>query len=616
MCGYVGIFNPNKIDDSYKSIVKDMADEIIHRGPNSDGYFLDETVALGFRRLSMVDLSGCGSQPFYTKDKTKVMVFNGEIYNYKEIREELKEFGYEFVSNADTEVLLYGYDKWQEKILDKVRGMFSFVIWDIKENELFMARDFFGIKPLYYSLNTTDGSMIFGSEIKSFLKNPNFIKEFNKDALRPYLTFQYSALEETFFKGVFKLKQGHYMKIKNGKMDIKQYWKPEFKPTSKSLDDYVKDIREVMEETVELYKQTDVKWGSFLSGGIDSSYIACLSKPEKTFSVGFKDYEGDYNETNLAKELSDIIGAENNVRLIGADDCLDNLPRIQYLMDEPHSNLSAIPLYFLSEMAGEQVTAVLSGEGADELFGGYFPYGETENLKKYKKLPFGIRRFLKNITKNMKRTRLTKLLDRGGSYLYEEFIGEAKIYEPEQAEKLLKPEYKNGRNPYDIAKEFYATIPNESDLTKKQLIDMEYWMPGDILLKGDRMSSAHSIEVRTPFLDPKVMEVAATIPENFRVHGEEFKYALRKAAEESMPEEWANRKKVGFPVPIRYWLRQEKYYNMFKKEFSSEIAKQFFDTDMLLELLQDHYEEKALNQRLLWTPYVFLVWYREYFVNR
>ncbi|QQK08367.1 asparagine synthase (glutamine-hydrolyzing) [Miniphocaeibacter halophilus] len=616
MCGFVGVFNPNKIDENYKPILKEMADEIIHRGPNSDGYFFDNSVAFGFRRLSMVDLSSCGDQPFYTEDKTKVMVFNGEIYNYKEIREELIKDGYEFISNTDSEVLLKAYDKWGEKVLNKLRGMFVFVVWDMKNQELFMARDFFGIKPLYYTMNTKDGSLLFGSEIKAFLKNPNFIKEFNKDALKPYLTFQYSALEETFFKGVYKLKQGHYMKIKNGKMDITRYWKPEFKPTNKSLDEYVEDIRKVMEETVDLYKETDVKWGSFLSGGIDSSYIACLSKPEKTFSVGFKDYEGDYNETHLAKELSDIIGAKHHVKLIGAEDCIGNLPKIQYLMDEPHSNLSAIPLYFLSQMAGEHVTAVLSGEGADELFGGYFPYGETENLKKYKKLPFGLRRFLKNITKNMKRTRLTKLFDRGGSYLHEEFIGEAKIYEPEHADKLLKPEYRKGRNPYDIAKEFYSTIPNESELTKKQLMDMEYWMPGDILLKGDKMSSAHSIEVRTPFLDPKVMEVAATIPEEFRVNGDKFKYALRKASEKSLPDEWANRKKVGFPVPIRYWLREEKYYNIFKEEFTSDIAKKFFNTDELVKLLDEHYEKKALNQRLLWTPYVFLIWYKEYFVKR
>ena len=616
MCGIVGIYNPNKIDENYKDIIKTMADEIIHRGPDSDGYYLDESVAFGFRRLSMVDLSDCGSQPFYTDDKTKVIIFNGEIYNFREIREELKVLGYKFNSGTDTEVLLKGYDKWKEKILDKVRGMFAFAIWDNVEKELFIARDFFGIKPLYYTRNTKDGSLLFGSEIKSFLKNPNFNKEFNKEALKPYLTFQYSALEETFFKGVYKLKQSHYMKIKNNDTVIKRYWKPEFKPTNKTLDEYIDDIREVMKETVDLYKQTDVKWGSFLSGGIDSSYIACLSKPEKTFSVGFKDYEGKYDETKLAKELSDIIGSKSNIVSIGADDCFENISRIQYLMDEPHSNLSAVPLYFLSKLASEHVTAVLSGEGADELFGGYFPYGETKNLKNYKKLPFPVRRGLKTITKNFKKGRTVNLIQKGGSYLYEEFIGEAKIYEPEDADKLLKEEYRNGENPYNIAKKFFDSMPNEPEMTKKQLLDLEYWVPGDILLKGDKMSSANSIEIRTPFMDPRVMEVAATIPEKYRVNGDNFKYALRKASEESLPDEWANRIKLGFPVPIRYWLREEKYYNIIKEEFSSDIAKQFFNTEILLKLLDDHYEEKALNQRFIWTPYVFLIWYKEYFVKR
>lgn len=616
MCGIAGIYNFNKIDDNYKKIIKDMTDEIIHRGPDSDGFYVDNSVALGFRRLSIKDLSEAGNQPLYTVDKTKVMIFNGEIYNYKALREELKVFGYEFKSDTDSEVVIYGYDKWGEDLLNKLRGMFAFAIWDNVKEELFLARDFFGIKPMYYTQNTKDGSLIFGSEIKSFLKNPNFIKEFNDDALKPYLTFQYSALEETFFKNVYKLKKANYMKINKDGMTLKEYWKPEFNPTDKSLDEYVKDIQDVVEESVNLYKDTDVELGAFLSGGIDSSYVTCLSKPKKTFSVGFKDYEGDYNETHLAGELSEILGIEHHVTLIGAEDCLNAVPEIQYHMDEPHSNLSSVPLYFLCKMTKEHVTAVLSGEGADELFGGYFPYGESDKMKSYKKLPFGLRRGIRTVAKKFKKNRVTSFLDRGGSYLHEEFIGEAKIYEPEDAEKLVKPQYRNGKNPYDIAKEFYETIPNESNLTKKQLIDIEYWMPGDILLKADKMSSAHSLEVRTPLLDIDVMKVASTIPEKYRVNDGKFKLALRKASEDVLPDEWANRKKLGFPVPIRYWLREEKYYNMFKEEFSSDIAEKFFNTDILLNLLDEHYEKKALNQRLLWTPYVFLIWYKEYFVKR
>ena len=613
MCGITG-YTLNKEYDP--QIIKNMTEAIHHRGPSGDGFYHDDKIDLGFRRLSILDLSECGDQPFYSKDQTKVLVFNGEIYNYKDFKEILMEKGYEFHSETDSEVVLYGYEEWGVEVLEKLRGMFAFAIWDNTKNELFLARDPFGIKPLYYTENTKDGSFLFGSEIKSFLENPNWNKSLNKMALKPYLTFQYSSMEETFFEGVYKLLAGHYLIYKDGKKTTKRYWEAKFNPTDKSLEEYVKDIQEVMRESVDLHLQADVEIGSFLSGGIDSSYVTYLANPKKTFSVGFQDYGDLYNETDLAKELSDICGFEHHKVMVDAEDCLNNLPAIQFQMDEPHSNLSANPLYFLCELAREHVTVVLSGEGADELFGGYFAYGETKNMKRYKKIPFALRRGLSNVTKNFKKSHLTNFIQRGGLYPYEEFVGEAKIYTPNQADRILKPEYQKGPSAYDIVKDFYKKYEKESKLTKKQLLDINLWMPGDILLKADKMSTAHSLEIRVPFLDREVMKVAATIPEKYRVNGDIFKYTLRKAAADSLPEEWAKRKKVGFPVPIRFWLKEEKYYQLFKDAFTSEAAEEFFNTENLVRLLDDHYEGKALNQRYLWTVYVFLIWYDEYFVKR
>ncbi|WP_300411238.1 asparagine synthase (glutamine-hydrolyzing) [Lagierella sp.] len=616
MCGYVGIYKLNNYKEEDNSFLEKMSQEIIHRGPDSYGYFSDDSIGLGFRRLAFLDLTKRGRQPLFTDDNKKVICFNGEIYNHDEIRQDLIKEGYSFHTETDTEVLLKGYDRYKEGILDRVRGMFAFTVWNLENKELFIARDFFGIKPMYYTTNTKDGSLLFGSEIKAFLKNPNFNKEFNEKALKPFLTNEYSAYEETFFKGVYKLEAGNYLKVKDGKIEKVTYFKPEINPTNKSLDQYIEDVEKAVEETVALYKKSHSPLGCFLSGGVDSSYIFSLAQTDKTFSVGFKDYDKDYNETNLAKELTELKGKENHKVLIDADDCFDALPKIQYFMDEPHANLSAVPMYFLSQLAASHVKGVLSGEGADELFGGYFSYGETKNLHNYRKLPFGLRRLVRNVSLKMKNGRIRRFLTKGGSHLHEEFIGQAKVFEPLYAEEILQSKYRKGENPYEVTKEFFKCLVNKTTLQKKQLLDMKYWLPGNILLKGDKMSSCWSLEVRTPFLDKKVYDVASSIPDKYKVNGDDFKIALRRAAEKVMPEDWSNRKKVGFPVPIRYWLRQEKYYNIMKEEFNSPTAKEFFHTEMLMKLLDDHFHEKAMNQRFLWTVYVFLIWYKEFFINR
>jgi asparagine synthase (glutamine-hydrolysing) len=614
MCGFVGFADTTVSIDTVKTI-NDMMNAIVHRGPDHAGVHTDEVVTFGFRRLKIIDLSDEASQPLYNEDKSCVLVFNGEIYNYQELRAILQEKGHIFKSQCDSEVLIHGYEEYGVDVLNKLRGMFAFAIWDIKNEVLFIARDFLGIKPLYYTQNTEDHSFLFGSEIKSFLPHPSFKKELNKGALKPYLTFQYSVLDETFFKGVYKLKPAHYLLYKKGEIKIQRYWDPRFDEKENTLEYYVDQIKQTMEESVQYHKISDVKVGSFLSGGIDSSYIAALLKPNKTFSVGFDHYEAMFNETNLAKELSDILEIDNYKKMISADECFEMLPTIQYHMDEPQSNPSSVPLYFLAELASKHVTVTLSGEGADEIFGGYVWYQISRKMSIYQKIPYNIRRSISNLAKTLPENKLTTFLVKGGQRIEEKFIGQAKVFEEKDAISILKDEYKKGPSIHKITQEVYDRVPDQDDVTKMQYLDLNLWLPGDILLKADKMSMAHSIELRVPFLDKEVMNTASQIPSPYRVNHTNTKHVLRQAAKEVLPNAWADRLKVGFPVPIRHWFREEKYYKMVKELFESDMAKEFFDTEALVKYLDDHYTSKNNHARYIWTVYVFLIWYKKFFVE-
>lgn len=618
MCGFVGYLPGTNRAYNDEATIQEMMDTIRHRGPDSGGYHVAEGAVLGFRRLTIIDLSDAGNQPLYDESGRYTLVFNGEIYNHKDIRAELEQKGYHFKSHTDSEVLVHGYAEWQEGILDRVRGMFAFAIWDEQEQSLFLARDMFGIKPLYYGKASDDGTFFFGSEIKSFLPHPSFVKEVNKNAVLPYLTFQYPVTNETFFKNIYKLEPGTWMRVDaDGHMTRKRYWDFEFDASDESLESYIQQISDVLKDSVKVHKIADVPVGAFLSGGIDSSYITALFKPENTFSVGFGDYEGRFNETDLAHRLSEILGFDHHIRLIGADDFFAALPDIQYHLDEPQSNLSTVPLYFLTKLASEHVTVVLSGEGADELFGGYESYMRTPHLKLYDRVvPHGVRRGLCKIARHLPDNRLTNLMVRGGQTPEEYFIGQAKVFPEEEARAVLKTPFRNGTTVRELTAPIYQSVHDKDDVTKMMTIDMRLWLPGDILLKADKMSSAHSLELRVPFLDRDVMKVAEKIPTKYRIKDGLSKYALRKAALAELPEEWARRPKNGFPVPIRDWLRQEKYYNIVKEIFQSPEAGIFFDQERLLGYLDDHYQGKALRQRYIYTAMSLILWYREYFIKR
>lgn len=613
MCGFVGFTgNPEK----RKDILNKMMDRIIHRGPDSAGEFFGEDIALGFRRLSIIDLGG-GSQPMYNEDGSVVIVYNGETYNFEAMRSELEAAGHIFKTRSDTEALVHGYEEWGTELASHLRGMFAFVIYDSNKQRIYGARDYFGIKPFNY-YRTERGDYLFASEIKSFLEHPEFVKKVNKKALRPYLTFQYSSGDESFFEGVYKLPPAHWFTIDKtetgwGEIKTERYWDADFTEKPGDFDALVDEIDETVNESVKAHKISDVKVGAFLSGGVDSSYITACLMPDKTFSVGF-DYN-KFNETDYAKELSDFLGVENYKKLITADECFDAFPEIQYHMDEPQSNPSSVPLWFLAKLAREQVTVVLSGEGADEIYAGYEWYDETPMMQKYKKIPKPIRTAAAAVAKKLPYFKGHDFIIKSSGNPEDYFIGQALVWDEKSAYRLLKPEYRVGPSVHEVTAPIYARVKDKSELDKKQYLDLNLWLPGDILLKADRMSMASSLELRVPYLDRVVMEQAQSLPHEYKINGENTKYIFRKAANKVLPDEWADRKKVGFPVPIKFWLREEKYRDIVKSYFESDFAGEFFDKQMLSELLDDHFTGKSDNQRRIWTVFTFLVWYKRFFID-
>ena len=603
ICGFTGtLANANDVLDN-------MMNKIVHRGPDSGGKHIDQNVALGFRRLSIIDLDH-GSQPMYNETDDIVVTFNGEIYNYQSLREELINKGHIFKNDSDTEVLLHAYEEYGEDMLNQLRGMFAFVIWDSKKNLLFGARDFFGIKPFYYTI--INDNIVYGSEIKSILEYPHFKKEVNIEALENYLTFQYSVLPETFFKGVYKLMPSHCFTFQNGIMNIKRYWEPTFDAdNSKTLEQFVKEIDAAMQDSIKKHKISDVEVGSFLSSGVDSSYVAACFHGDKTFTVGF-DYE-KYNEIDYAKALSKKINIDNYSKLITTQEYWEAIPKVQYHMDEPLADPSAIALYFVSQTASKYVKVALSGEGADEFFGVYNIYREPHDLLPITRLPKPVKKILGGIAKAIPfHVKGKNYIIRGSKELQERFIGNAFMFQESEREKLLKHPTKHYHHT-EITKPLYDKVKYLDDVTKMQYIDINLWLIGDILLKADKMSCAHSLEVRVPFLDKEVFKVARTLPTKFKVNKENTKYAMRIASHRYLPDMVAEKKKLGFPVPIRVWLKEDKYYNIVKTAFTSKTAQTYFKTNEIVKFLDEHKAGKADNSRKIWTIYMFLVWHKQFF---
>ena len=613
MCGFAGyIHNYGTFDK--EEVIHKMADRIKHRGPDDAHYYIDDGIALGFRRLSIIDLEG-GRQPILNEDGSLVLLFNGEIYNYQELREELINAGHAFTTKTDSETILHGYEEYGKKILDRLRGMFAFIIWNKNTKELFGARDIFGIKPFYYYKKGKE--FMFGSEIKSFLSHPNFEKELDEDMIPLYLSYEYSPDERTIFKNVFKLPGAHCFTYKNGELKVERYYKIEYKiEDDKSLEYWEDAITKEFTESVSMHQIADVEVGCFLSSGVDSSYvvkeISKGTKKVKTFSVGYE--EEKYSELPYAQDFSNVIGVPNIANKVSADEFFDAVPEIQYYMDEPLPNPSEIPLYFLAKNARRYVKVVLSGEGADELFGGYPMYLAGGHFDHYShKVPRPVRKVLGTVAKHCPNFKGKNFLVRGAMEPYQRFMRANYVFQSAERQKFLKRPIAS-KVPEEYSKRYFNEVSNLDEPTQLQYVDMHTWMIYDILLKADRMSMANSLELRVPFLDKKMLELSTRIPSRYRAANETTKIALRGAAIKQLPERTANKKKLGFPVPLNDWLREDKYYNKVKAAFQSDIAEKFFVTSELMKLLDDHKSGKALNMQKIWSFYTFILWYEQFFV--
>lgn len=605
ICGFTGqILNKEKT-------IENMAKLITHRGPDSSGFFIDEDISMGFRRLSIIDVDG-GKQPIYSENKSLVLTFNGEIYNYKELKEELVSKKHKFYTNTDSEVLVHGFEEWGKDLLSKLRGMFAFAIWNRNNKSLFMARDPFGIKPLHWT--KLGNNFVYASEIKSILAFPNFEKKFNYKMLDQYLSFQYAVPPETFFENVYCLLPGHFLNYKDGNIETERYFEAKFNINENlDLETASKQIEDTFKNSIDVHRISDVEVGCFLSSGIDSSYVSSYFKGQKAFTVGF-DFGKKYNEITWAQDLSKKIGIDHYYKIISSEEFWSSIEKVQYFMDQPLADPSCIALYFVSKLASEHVKVVLSGEGADELFGGYNIYKEPNAFIIYQKI-FNqkVRTFLSNLVKKIPFDFKGKgYIIRGENSVENKFIGNAFMFSKEDKQKLLK-DPSIATRPQDLCKKFYSRVKQHDDITKMQYIDINTWLVGDILLKADRMSMANSIELRVPFLDKEVFKVASSLPTNLKVYKGITKYALRQASSKRLPINTAKRKKLGFPVPTRVWLRKKKYYNTVKEAFLSETAKKFFNCEELIPILDNHYNGKCDNSRKIWTIYIFIVWYNIYF---
>lgn len=612
MCGIVGMYDKSgrPVD---QMVLERMADQIVHRGPDDSGMHFEDNVGLGFRRLSIIDLEG-GHQPLSNEDGTVWITFNGEIYNYQEIRRWLIDKGHKFQTEADTEVIVHLYEEKGVDCIKELRGMFCFAIYDSRNKQTLIARDYFGIKPCYYA--ETGDSIVWGSEIKSLLEAPGIEREVNPESFWNYLTFQYAPDPLTMFKGIRKLPAAHYMLIKDGKAKIERYWELKFDMEERPIDYYIEGTRDILRNSVKAHMNSDVPRGAFLSSGVDSSTIVALLKEleqVKTFTVGFEG-AGGQSELNYARETARILGTEHRDVMVSAKEYLEALPRLMYLQDEPVADPSAIGLYFVAELASQYITVVLSGEGADEVFGGYTIYREPMSLKMFDYLPMSIRRTLGSMASALPEgIKGRSFLMRGSKTLQERFIGNAFIFGEQMKEEFVNfnPEAMGLRRYYDITDPYYKQAAGYDDITKMQYIDFHTWMTGDILMKADKMTMANSLELRVPFLDKDVFEFAAKIPARYRMQNGTTKYVLREAVKDILPREVAERPKLGFPIPTRQWLRNE-HYQWAKELIHDAPVDHLFNKQYVLNLLEEHKNGVRDNARKVWTVLVFLMWHQIY----
>ena len=602
MCGIAGFIAGHGAANA--AALAPMLARIAHRGPDGQGTFVEGPAALGHCRLAIIDLEG-GAQPLYSEDKNLVVVFNGEIYNYRALTAELTALGHTFATRTDTEVLLHGWEQWGRELLPRLRGMFAFALWDRRAGVLFCARDMFGIKPLYYC-RCADGTLLFASEIKAFLDHPSFAKRLNTAQLPLYLSCQYSPGRDTFFVGVQKLLPGHFLEFSDGIVRTTRWVQPAFLPGDAPVSPA--EIEEVLRGSAAAHKVADVEVAGFLSGGVDSAYLTALARPARTYTISYA--EPKYDESFPARALARSLGVRNRVRRISPGEFWDAVPAVQYHMDEPLADAAAVALYFLNREAAKDVKVVLSGEGADELFGGYPLYRQAVWAERWQKMPRAVRRALAALLPGC------GLLHRGALPRWQRSARANYVFETTQErDKYLKRDYR-APTPAQRCKPYFDAVRGLDEPTAVQWVDWQTWLPRDILRKADRMSMAHSLELRVPFLDRQVLAAAQALPRRYRCTGRRGKIALRAAAARRLPPQLADAPKRGFPVPLADWLRQEKYYALVKAKLTGPVAEHFFDTGALCALLDAHRAGKTNAMTKLWAFYCFIEWYEVYFTGK
>lgn len=613
MCGFVGCIHQGasiqEIEEQKKKI-ETMNALIVHRGPDSEGYYHDEDISFGFRRLSIIDLEK-GSQPLSYDEERFWIVFNGEIYNYIELKSKLIQEGYLFQTESDTEVILAVYKKYGEKTAEMLRGMFAFVIWDKIEKKIYGARDHFGIKPFHFAQE--DGNFYVASEAKSIrliLKE----KKLNEAALQDYMTFQYVPEPQTLTSEIHRLQPGSYfVKERAGEVRFEKYWEASFAPVKYEENALAEKIQKVLFDSVEKHMRSDVTVGSFLSGGVDSSIIVAIARqfnPDiKTVSVGFE-REG-YSEIDVAKETAAKLGVDNVSKLITPAEFMQGFPRFVWHMDDPLADPAAVPQFFLAEETRKHCKVALSGEGADEMFGGYTIYNEPNSLKIFQSIPEPINKMLSGFAKLLPNgVKGKSFIQRGTTPMEKRFVGNAFIFN-ENEKKLLLKHYDPAQPFAKVTEEYYQRSQNYDPIDRMQFIDIHTWLVGDLLLNADRTTMAASLELRTPFVDKEVFDLARTIPSDMCIAHGTTKYILRKAAESFVPEHVLYRKKLGFPVPIRFWLKDE-LHDWAVSIIQDSPTDQYINKDYVMQLLADHCANKQDNSRKIWTVLTFMVWHKVY----
>lgn len=601
MCGICGKMNFDRSAKVDAALLYAMADSIQHRGPDDDGYYLSGNIGLGFRRLSIIDLNS-GHQPLANEDESVWVVFNGEIYNYQELRADLLQKGHVFKTHSDTEVLVHLYEEYGPELLQKLRGMFAFCIWDDKEKQLLLARDRVGIKPLYYYL---DRSFItFGSEIKSILADPKVDRKVNLEMIDRFLTFYYLPGEETLFSNIFKLAPGSYLIAKDGRVRLHRYWDLEF--TDSDYDLQVENAEEkliaLLEETTRLHMISDVPVGFLLSGGVDSTALLSFAAgktqfPISSFTVGFAE-SGVVDERSYARLAADRFGTQHYEMTISAADFAGFLPNYVKHMEEPVCEPPAVALYYVSKLAREHVKVLISGEGGDEAFAGYSNYRNLVWLEKLKgalgPLKTPTKSVIESVNKLAKLDTVKKYTDLFDlpveSYYYSRTSLPNKIFNSDYAalyaSALLPANKARSLSP---VQDFFRSTTASETLNKMLYVDTKTWLPDDLLVKADKMTMANSVELRVPFLDHKVLEFAASLPPRFKLNGITTKYLAKRALSTRVPKEILSRKKAGFPVPYESWLRKD--LNGFVRDVVLDrraLDRGYFNRKALAGLLDDN----------------------------